>query len=103
MEEGLNLAKYVTYDKKNHQGKKIDHRLREFYRFLDYWTDSTWQVVNKNLFKKFLLWNDSKFWKNRWDKKFREFGDKYLANRVFALSTPSIRKQGYRARGYATR
>ena len=108
MKEGRVLLNYVTYDKNIHLGKKIDHRLREFYRFLDYWTDSTWQVVDKSLFTKFLQWNDSKFWKNRWDKSFREIGNKYLANREVVFNkldttTPDIRKQGYRTREYTTR
>jgi len=99
MKDGRRLLKYITYDKNIHLGKKIDHCLREFYRFFVFWTDSTWQMVDKLLYTKFLYWNDTKFWKNCWDKSFREIGDKYLANREVCLNnlgttTTDIRKQG---------
>ena len=86
----------------------MDHRLREFYRFMDFYTNSTCTEVSKSLFQKFLLWNDGAFWYNRWDKKFREFGDTFLANRKLAYSnlaitTPAMRIKEYRSRDYTAR
>ena len=78
MNDVIGISKYAIYDKTVHQGKKMDHRLRESYRFMDFQTNSTCTEISKSLFQKFLLWNDGAFWYNRWDKKFRQFGNIYL-------------------------
>ena len=86
----------------------MDHRLREFYRFFGFWSDSTCTVVSKSLFQKILLWNDGAFWYNPWDKKFLKFGNTYLANRVLAsknlaTTTLAMRIQEYRSREFTIR